>query len=49
MSVVKGVEACVVVERGWCVCWWMLFGPSMWRERFGRLNCVVVDVGVCVV
>ena len=48
MSVVKGVDTCVVVERGWCVYWWMLLGSALGRGLVGRVSCVIVDVGVCV-
>ena len=49
MSNVRGVGMCMVVERGLCVCWQVLFGPAPWRGRVGRVSCVVVDEGVYVV
>ena len=44
MSVVKGVETRVFVERGWCVCWWVLLGPVLGRGWVGRVKCAVADV-----
>ena len=49
MSVVRRVEAFVVVYEDWCVCWWILLGTALGRERVGRVSRVVVSVWLCVV